>query len=88
MKLIEKDTHVTGAGKGIVYVDGKYYLLSESPAKVCVSEDLENWIEYQLNDSYLKPSNISYGNGIFVITGGAGTTNNTYYYYSKNGINI
>lgn len=87
MKLIEKDTHVTGAGKGIVYVDGKYYLLSESPAKVCVSEDLENWIEYQLNDSYLKPSNIAYGNGIFVITGGAGTTNNTYYYYSKNGIN-
>lgn len=87
MKLIEKDTHVTGAGKGIVYVDGKYYLLSESPAKVCVSEDLENWIEYQLNDSYLKPSNIAYGNGIFVITGGAGTTNNTYYYYSENGIN-
>lgn len=87
MKLMEKDTHVTGAGKGIVYVDGKYYLLSESPAKVCVSEDLENWIEYQLNDSYLKPSNIAYGNGIFVITGGAGTTNNTYYYYSKNGIN-
>lgn len=87
MKLIEKDTHVTGAGKGIVYVDGKYYLLSESPAKVCVSEDLENWTEYQLNDSYLKPSNIAYGNGIFVITGGAGTTNNTYYYYSENGIN-
>lgn len=87
MKLIEKDTHVTGAGKGIVYVDGKYYLLSESPAKVCVSEDLENWTEYQLNDSYLKPANITYGNGIFIITGGAGTTNNTYYYYSKNGIN-
>lgn len=87
MKLIEKDTHVIGAGKGIVYVDGKYYLLSESPAKVCVSEDLENWTEYQLNDSYLKPSNIAYGNGIFVITGGAGTTNNTYYYYSTNGIN-
>lgn len=87
MKLIEKDTHVTGAGKGIVYVDGKYYLLSESPAKVCVSEDLENWTEYQLNDSYLKPSNIAYGNGIFVITGSAGTTKNTYYYYSKNGIN-
>ncbi len=87
MKLIEKDTHVTGGGRGIVYVDGKYYLLSESPAKVCVSEDLENWTEYQLNDSYLKPSNIAYGNGIFVITGSAGTTNNTYYYYSKNGIN-
>lgn len=87
MKLIEKDTHVTGAGQGIVYVDGKYYLLSESPAKVCVSEDLENWTEYQLNDSFLKPSNIAYGNGIFVITGRAGTTNNTYYYYSKNGIN-
>ena len=67
MKLIEKDTHVSGAGKGIVYVDGKYYLLSESPAKVCVSEDLENWTEYQLNDSYLKPSNIAYGNGIFVL---------------------
>lgn len=87
MKLIEKDSGVIGAGKEIAYVDGKYYLLSESPAKVCVSEDLENWTEYQLNESYLKPAHISYGNGIFFITGGAGTTNNTYYYYSTDGVN-
>lgn len=87
MKLIEKDSGVIGAGKEIAYVDGKYYLLSESPAKVCVSEDLENWTEYQLNESYLKPAHISYGNGIFLITGGAGTTNNTYYYYSTDGVN-
>lgn len=87
MKLIEKDSGVIGAGKEIAYVDGKYYLLSESPAKVCVSEDLENWTEYQLNESYLKPAHISYGNGIFIITGGAGTTNNTYYYYSTDGVN-
>lgn len=87
MKLIEKDSGVIGSGKEIAYVDGKYYLLSESPAKVCVSEDLENWTEYQLNESYLKPAHISYGNGIFLITGGAGTTNNTYYYYSTDGVN-
>jgi len=87
MKLIEKDTHVTGGGRGIVYVDGKYYLLSESPAKVCVSEDLENWTEYQLNDSYLKPSNIAYGNGIFIITGGSSTSTDTWYYRSTDGIN-
>lgn len=87
MKLIGKDSGVIGAGKEIAYVDGKYYLLSESPAKVCVSEDLENWTEYQLNESYLKPAHISYGNGIFLITGGAGTTNNTYYYYSTDGVN-
>lgn len=85
MKDKQLDTGIVGGGKGITYVDGKYYLLSESPAKVCVSEDLENWTEYQLNENYLKPSNIAYGNGIFMITGEAGTTNNTYYYYSTNG---
>ena len=52
MKRIEKHTHITGGGKGIIYVDGKYYLLSDSPAKVCVSEDLENWTEYQLKSNY------------------------------------
>lgn len=87
MKLIEKDSGVLGAGREIAYVDGKYYLISESPAKVCVSEDLDNWTEYQLNESYLKPAHISYGNGIFLITGSAGTTNNTYYYYSTDGVN-
>ena len=86
MKLIEKDTHIVGGGKGIVYVDGKYYLLSESPAKVCVSEDLENWTEYQLNSSYLKPHNIVYGNGIFIITGGSSTSTDTWYYRSTDGI--
>lgn len=87
MKLIEKDSGILGAGREIAYVDGKYYLISESPAKVCVSEDLDNWTEYQLNESYLKPAHISYGNGIFLITGSAGTTNNTYYYYSTDGVN-
>lgn len=87
MKLIEKDSGVLGSGREIAYVDGKYYLISESPAKVCVSEDLDNWTEYQLNESYLKPAHISYGNGIFLITGSAGTTNNTYYYYSTDGVN-
>lgn len=87
MKLMEKDTHIIGGGKGIIFVDGKYYLLSESPAKVCVSEDLENWTEYQLNSSYLKPSNIAYGNGIFIITGGSSTSTDTWYYRSTDGIN-
>lgn len=87
MKVVAKDTGVIGAGREIVYVDGKYYLVSESPAKVCVSEDLENWTEYILNDNYLSPSHIAYGNGIFIITGGSGSTSNTYYYYSNDGVN-
>ena len=85
MKLIEKDTHITGGGRGIIYVDGKYYMLSDSPAKVCVSEDLEIWTEYNLNSSYLKPQNISYGNGTFVICGLESSSTSTYIYYSKNG---
>ena len=85
MKLIERDTHITGGGRGIIFVDGKYYMLSDSPAKVCVSEDLENWEEYSLNSSYLKPQNIAYGNGVFVICGLESTSNSTYIYYSKNG---
>ena len=49
MKDKQIDTGIIGGGKGIAYVNGKYYLLSETPAKVCVSEDLENWTEYELN---------------------------------------
>lgn len=86
MKIIEKDTGIVGYGKDISFINSKYYLISESPAKVCVSENLEDWIEYELNESYLKPNNLAYGNGIFVLTGNAGTTNNTYIYYSKDGI--
>ncbi len=85
MKFIERDTNITGGGRGIIYVDGKYYMLSDSPAKVCASEDLENWTEYPLNSSYLKPQNIAYGNGTFVVCGLESTSNNTYIYYSKNG---
>lgn len=87
MKTRVIDTNITGGGKGITFVDGKYYLLSDSPAKVCVSEDLENWTEYQLNSNYLKPYNIAYGNGVFVITGGSGTSGKTYFYRSTDGIN-
>lgn len=85
MKIIEKNTKVIGYGKDIIFIDGKYYLVSESPAKICVSENLEVWEEYLLNESYLKPNNIAYGNGMFIVTGNAGTTNNTYLYYSKDG---
>ena len=87
MKLIEKDTHIVGGGSGIIFVDGKYYLLSDSPAKVCVSEDLENWEEHQLNSDYLRPKNIAYGNGVFVVTGEASTSNDTWFYRSSDGIN-
>lgn len=87
IKVKEKDSNVYGYGKGIIYVNGKYYMLSYDPAKVCVSEDLEEWTEYSLNINYLKPTNIAYGNGIFVITGEAGTTNSTYIYTSTNGTN-
>ena len=87
MKTKVIDTHITGGGKGITYVDGKYYLLSDSPAKVCVSENLENWTEYQLNSNYLKPCNIAYGNGVFVITGSSGSSGKTYFYKSTDGIN-
>ena len=87
MKIIEKDTNIIGAGYGIIYVDGKYYLVSSSPAKVCYSEDLDTWTEINLNSDYLVPKNIAYGNGVFIITGDSGTTNSTYIYYSKDGIN-
>ena len=85
MKIIEKDTHITGGGRSISYIDGKYYLLSDNPAKVCVSEDLENWTEHLLNGNYLKPENIAYGNGIFIITGRNSTDNGTWFYRSLNG---
>lgn len=87
MKLIEKDSGILGCGQGIAYVDGKYYLLSESPAKVCVSENLENWTEYQLNEDYLKPKNIAYGNGVFIITGESSTSTDTWFYRSTDGVN-
>ena len=87
MKIIEKDTHITGGGRGISYIDGKYFLLSDNPAKVCVSEDLENWTEYLLNDNYLKPENIAYGNGVFIITGRSSTSKDTWYYRSTDGVN-
>lgn len=87
MKLIEKDSGILGCGQGIAYVDGKYYLLSESPAKVCVSENLENWTEYPLNEDYLKPKNIAYGNGVFVITGESSTSTDTWFYRSIDGVN-
>lgn len=86
MKLIEEDTGIIGGGRGIIFVDGKYYMLSDFPAKVCVSEDLKNWSEYNLNSNYLKPQNIAYGNGVFVICGFESSSNSTYIYYSKNGI--
>ena len=87
IKVKEKDTNVYGYGQDIIYVNGKYYMLSNEPAKVCVSEDLENWVEYNLNGNYVKPSSIAYGNGIFVISGDSGTTNNTYIYTSTDGTN-
>ena len=87
MKIIEKDTHITGGGRSISYIDGKYFLLSDNPAKVCVSEDLENWTEYHLNSNYLKPNSIAYGNGVFIITGNSSTSNDTWYYRSTDGVN-
>lgn len=88
MKLIEKDTHITGGGRGIIYVDGKYYMLSDSPAKVCISEDLETWTEYSLGDNYLKPREIAYGNGTFIIVGGRIQNGNaSYIFISHDGIN-
>lgn len=85
--VIEKDTGVVGQGRDIIYVDGKYYLVSQTPAKIVYSEDLENWTEIELNSSYLEPVNLAYGNGIFVLTGYSGSTSNTYIYRSTDGIN-
>lgn len=88
MKFIEKNTHITGGGRGIIYVDGKYYMLSDSPAKVCISEDLETWTEYSLGDNYLKPREIAYGNGTFIIVGGRIQNGNaSYIFISHDGIN-
>lgn len=85
IKVKEKDSNVYGYGKGIIYVNGKYYMLSYEPAKVCVSEDLENWVEYNLNSDYIKPCDIAYGNGVFVVCGFKSTSNNTYIYCSTDG---
>ncbi len=87
MKDKQINSGIVGGGKGIAYVDGKYYLVSDVPAKVCVSEDLENWIEYQLNSTYLKGGDIAYGNGIFVVCGAKSTSTKTWIYYSTNGTN-
>ena len=85
--IIEKNTGIVGYGQDIIYAEGKYFLISETPAKVCYSEDLEEWTEVELNDYYLKPRKIAYGNGIFIISGGTGSTDDTYVYYSTDGIN-
>lgn len=87
MKVIGKDTGIYGNGKDILYANGKYYLVSSEPAKICYSEDLVEWTEIELNSNYLKPCNLAYGNGVFVLTGASGTTNDTYIYTSSDGIN-
>lgn len=90
MKVIGKDSGVYGNGKDIIVVDDKYYMLSSSPAKVCVSEDLENWTEYILDDDKIVPMHMAYGNGIFVITGGTNHPRDylpTYICYSTDGVN-
>lgn len=87
MNIIEKDTNVVGNGKDIIFADGRYYLVSESPAKVCYSENLESWTEIELNENYMKPKCLAFGNGMFILTGDAGTTKKTYIYYSKDGKN-
>lgn len=85
MKVNEKDSGVFGKGRSIIYVNNKYYMLSETPAKVCVSDDLETWTAYNLNSNYIKPREIVYGKGIFVVCGVCGTSNDTYIYKSTNG---
>lgn len=87
MKVKEKDSGVYGYGRDITYVNGKYYMLSSVPAKVCVSEDLDEWTEYSLNSNYVQPQNIAYGNGVFVVCGSKGTSNKTYIYKSTDGVN-
>lgn len=87
MKMIEKDTGIIGGGRQIIFANGKYYLVVQKPSKVCVSEDLNEWTEYNLNSDFLTASGIAYGNGTFVVCGSTGTTKKTYYYYSKDGIN-
>lgn len=87
MNIIEKDTKIVGTGKDIIFANGKYYLVSQSPAKICYSENLENWEEILLNEDYLGPTDLAYGNGIFVLVGKSGKTKDTYIYYSADGMN-
>lgn len=87
MEIIEKNTKIYGEGKDIAYINGKYYLVSKNPAKICVSEDLNTWTEYNLNSNYLLPVHLAYGNGTFIITGdGIKGLENTYFYYSNDGV--
>lgn len=87
MKWVEKNSNVVGYGRDIIFAENKYYMISKSPAKVCVSEDLINWTEYLLNDNYIQPEHIAYGNGKFLIVGLCGTDEKSYYYYSNDGVN-
>lgn len=87
MKLKEIDSGVYGEGKDIIFANDSYYMLSASPAKVCISKDLKKWTEIELNSDYLKPESLAYGNGLFVITGSRGTTTKTYIYTSTDGVN-
>ena len=90
MKVKGKDSGVYGVGRDILFVDGKYYMLSSSPAKICVSEDLTNWTEYLLDGNKLTPQHMAYGNGKFVITGNTIHGSEefpTYICYSNDGVN-
>lgn len=87
MKIKTKDSGIYGTGADILFVDGKYYVLSSNPAKVSVSEDLTNWTDYPLDTSYLKPAEMTYGNGVFLISGQSVPGQDTHYYYSSDGVN-
>lgn len=85
MKWIEVDTKINGYGRDIIFVDGRYYLAHTDPSGIAYSDDLVNWNDILLDSDKVEISNLAYGNGIFLATGGAGKTKSTYIYLSENG---
>lgn len=74
--------NINGDGKDIIYVDNKYYMITQSPGQIASSEDLKEWQvlhSFSVDNIY---DSIAYGNGIFVVVGDA--TNGIY--ISEDGI--
>lgn len=68
MKFEKIDASVLGDGKDIIFIDGKYYMISTNPNHISYSEDLKNWNSVKIGESNDFDA-LAYGNGTFVVCG-------------------
>lgn len=68
MKFEKLGASVFGDGKDIIFIDGKYYMVSVNPNNISYSEDLKNWNSFRIGESDDFDS-LAYGNSIFVVCG-------------------